>query len=345
MADIRNFALVRHLRAESSSHVLHYRHGRLARSGRGLAYWFLPMTASIAEVPVDDRELALATRARTTDFQDVTVQGVLTYRVADPAALAEHVDFSIDTVRGVHLEQPLEKIALFLAQLAQQHAQEWIGRAPLRDALREGPAAVRERIFAALSADPQVEQMGLAIASVRISSIAPAPDLERALEAPMRETIQQQADEAAFARRALAVEKERAIQENELQNQIELARREEQLIAQRGANGQRQATEEAEAKRIATDAEALRVRTSSDAQAASIRAVEGARVEQERARMDIQRTVPPMVLAALAARELATKLQRIDHLHVGADALAPLLTELAAAGTRALEARAGNSEK
>lgn len=339
MADIRNFALVRHLRSESSSHVLHYRHGRLVANGRGLAYWFLPMTASIAEIPVDDRELALATRARSSDFQDVTVQGVLTYRVVDPAALAEHVDFSIDTARGVHQKQPLEKIALLLAQLAQQHAAEWIGKTPLRDVLREGPAAVRERIFQALSSDPGVAQMGLAIASVRISSIAPSPDLERALEAPMRESIQQQADEAAFSRRALAVEKERAIQENELQSQIELARREETLIGQRGANGKRQATEEADAKRIATEAEADRVRTAAGAQAASIRAVEGAKVEQERERMAIQRDVPPVVLAALAARELATKLQRIDHLHLGGDALGPLLTELASAGTRVLEAK------
>ncbi|UJR79572.1 SPFH domain-containing protein [Sandaracinus amylolyticus] len=339
MADIRSFLFVRHLRAESSSHVLLYKRGSLVKSGRGLTFWFFPMTASIAEVPVDDRELPLAVRARSSDFQDVTVQGVLTYRVIDPAALAEHVDFSIDTLRGVHLKQPLEKIALHLAQLAQQHASEWIGRTPLREVLRDGPATVRERVHAALAADEGVAQMGLGVASVRISSIAPTPDLERALEAPMRERIQQEADEAAFARRALAVEKERAIQENELQNQIELARREEQLISQRGANGKRQATEEAEAKRIATDGEASRLRTSSDAQAASIRAIDGAKVEMERERMAIQKEVPPAVLAALAARELATKLQRIDHLHLGADALGPMLTELASAGTRALEAK------
>jgi regulator of protease activity HflC (stomatin/prohibitin superfamily) len=339
MADVRSFVVLRHLRSESSSHVLLHRAGRLVRSGRGLAFWFLPMTDSIAEVPVDDRELSLAVRARSTDFQDVTVQGVLTYRVVDPIALAERIDFSIDTRKGVHKEEPLEKLELLFAQLAQQHAADWIGRTPLREVLRDGASVVRERVHAALSDDPGVRSMGLSVASVRISSIAPAPELERALEAPMRERIQQEADEAAFARRALAVEKERAIQENELQNQIELARREEQLIAQRGANARRAAGEEAEAKRIGAEAEAQRLRTSSEAQAASIVAVDGAKVELERARMAIQKDVPPIVLAALAARELAGKLQRIDHLHLGAEALGPLLSELASAGTRALEAR------
>lgn len=337
MATISNFIIVRHLRADNSSHVIRYRGGKLAHSGRGLAFWFAPMSASIAEVPIDDRELALSVAARSADFQDVSVQGVITYRVVDAVALADRVDFTIHTSSGAHLKQPLEKIALYLAQLAQQHAAEWIGATPLREVLREGAREVRERVLAAFAADEGMAAMGLAIASVRVSAVAPTKDLERALEAPMRERIQQEADEAAFARRALAVEKERAIQENELQNQIELSRREEQLIAQRGQNQKRQSTDEVEAKRIASEGEAGRTRTAAEAQADALRAVEGAKVEAERARMDIARSAEPAVLAALAARELAGKLNKIDHLHIGADSLAPLLAELVTAGTRKLE--------
>jgi regulator of protease activity HflC (stomatin/prohibitin superfamily) len=339
MADITSYLLLRHLRAESAMHVLHYRRGRLARSGRGLSFWFAPMSASIAEVPVDDREVPLAVQARTADYQDVTVQGVVSYRVADPEAIARRIDFTIDARRGVHLRRPLEKIQLALAQLAQQHASDWIAKRPVRDVLRDGPEAVRERIREALDLDEGVAALGLSVVSVRIASIAPSPDLERALESPMRERIQQDADEAAFARRALAVEKERAIQENELKNQIELARREEELIAQKGMNAKRQALEDAAARTIASESEAGRTRTLAGAQADSIRSVEGAKVEQERARMEIQQNVPPAVLAALAARELAGKLHRIDHLHLGGDALGPILTELASAGTRALETK------
>ncbi len=43
-------------------------------------------------------------------------------------------------------------------------------------------------------------------------------------------------DEAMFSRRAMAVEKERAIKENELATEVELARRQAQLIEQKGAN-------------------------------------------------------------------------------------------------------------
>ena len=68
---------------------------------------------------------------------------------------------------------------------------------------------------------------------VQVASVRADADLERALRTQAREEVQQEADRATFERRALAVERERAIAENEMQNQIELARREEQLVAQR----------------------------------------------------------------------------------------------------------------
>ncbi|MFN7698347.1 MAG: SPFH domain-containing protein [Deltaproteobacteria bacterium] len=360
MADIRSYWLLRHLRADSSSHVLVYRDGVLVRSGRGLSCWFFPLSTSLAEVPTDDREVALSAFVRSSDFQDLSVQGSLTYRVIDPSKLAERVDFSIDTARGLHLRQPLDKLALQLGQLAQQEVAIWASQLPLRDALRRGPAEARARISARFETEALLEPLGLAIASVHVASVLASNDLERAIEAPMREHIQQEADEAAFARRAMAVEKERAIAENELQNRIELARREEQLISQEGANQKRKMTEEAESRRIAAEGESSRARlvahTQAEAtravetakiesekarlelQAGSIRAIETAKVDAERARMDMARQIPPAVLAALAAKELAGKLTRIEHLHLGGDAFGSMLTDLVTAGTRVLEA-------
>ena len=59
MADITRIGPFRHLRADAISHVLHYRGQELCRSGRGLAFWYTPWSTSLAELPVDDRELSL----------------------------------------------------------------------------------------------------------------------------------------------------------------------------------------------------------------------------------------------------------------------------------------------
>src|SRR5262245_18867453 len=216
MAEITNLGPLRHLRADAVSHVLHYRGDKLVRDGRGLAFWFAPWNGSVAEIPVDDRELSLAFHGRSADFQDVVVLGVLTYRIVAPVRTADRVDFTIHLTKGTWLKQPLEKITLVLSQLAQQHTLGYLQSAPLREILSQGHERIRRTLEETLRAGSLLTDMGLEVVSVRISSLKPTAELEKALEAPTRDHIQQEADEAAFRRRALAVEKERAIQENEL---------------------------------------------------------------------------------------------------------------------------------
>ncbi len=374
MAQITKLGFLRHLRSDANTFVMHFKKGRLVRAGRGLSFVFLAHASSIAEVPVDDREMPVAFHGRSADFQDVAAQGVLTYRVIDPKTLGERVDFTVDLGTGALLRQPLEKLALLFSELAEQHARSWVASANLREVLAEGPDRIRARIEAAFEKEDALRQLGLEPVSVRISSVRPAPDLEKALEAPTRERIQQQADEAAFARRALAVEKERAIQENELKNQIELARRQEELIAQKGQNARRQATEESEAARIAAEAkagrsqieakaEAERLRAQADAQAhevrtrgeaeahaarlrgeveaAGLKLTEEVRVASEKARMESVREVPAAALFALAAQAVAGKLERIEHVNLGDGAMGSALTRLIEAGTKRIASEAG----
>jgi regulator of protease activity HflC (stomatin/prohibitin superfamily) len=336
MAEIRSYGFVRHLRSDPSSYVLRYRNGKLRRSGRGLSFWFLPMSAGLAEVPVDDRELDFQFQGRSNDFQDVWAQGVITLRLVQPETVAERIDFTIDLASGAYRRQPLEKLTLVVTQLAQQHAWAWISRTSLREVLSAGPHEIRDRVRGGLASDEGLTAMGVEIVSVRVSSVRPVADVERALETPARERLQQEADQATFERRALAVEKERAIAEAELQNQIELATREEQLIAQRGQNERRRVTDAADAQRIDAESRAARTAIESAAKADAIRKVDGAGVEAEQARMAIYRELPPSVLLGLAARELAGKLQRIDHLNVTPDLLGAQLSDLLEAGAKRL---------
>lgn len=337
MAEIRRFPFCRHVRAEQSVHLLTFKRGRLTRSGRGLALWFMPMSTSIAEVPVDDRELSFLFHARSADFQDVNVQGVITYRVASPETLSERIDFSIDLNSGAYRKQPLDQLATMLTELAQQLAIDYLSRERVREILTAGTEPIRDRVEAGLRNDDALTAMGMEIVSVRVSAVKPDSDLERSLEVPTREAIRQTADEASFERRALAVEKERAIAENEMHTKIELARREERLIEQQGANGRRRQSEEAAAKRIESEAKAERNRIEAEGRAASIRMLEEAKVEGERARMEIYEGLPPHVMAGLAARELAGKLQKIEHLNISPELLGPSLLRLVSAGTTKLE--------
>lgn len=339
MASVTSLLFFRHLRGDSSSHILRFKSGRLEGSGRGLSFWYWPLNTSLAELPLDDRELSLLVHARSLDFQDVTVQAVVTWRVADPERLAERVDFSLDPHSGVWTKQPLGAIAQRLTDLAQQAAWSYLAAVPLADALVSGLDTLRERIGAAL-ADGSLDGLGLHIASVRVSSLRPSAEVEKALQMPTREAIQQEADKATFERRAIAVERERAIAENELNNRIELARREEQLIAQAGQNELRRQSDDSSAKRIAAEGAAERARITKLAEAEGIRAVEGAKVDAERERVAIYNNTPPQVLWGLAAQQLAGHMPDIEHLNLSPDLLGPVLARLADAGARRLDKEA-----
>lgn len=337
MAEIRTYPFLRHLRADASSHVLHFRKAKLLRSGRGLSFLFRPLTDSLVEIPVEDQEFSFIYKGRTKDFQDLSAQVVVVYRVANSELLAQRIDFTIDLSTGAYLRKPLERLTNLLAQMVDRHAADLVASSNIQEMLASGTPTLRDRVEHGLRENATLKDMGLSVLSVHVTAVKPNPDLEKALEAPTRERIKQDSDEAAFQRRAMAVEKERAIQENEMQNRIELAKREEQLINQEGQNAQRKAKEDAEAAHILAESDVTRTKMEHEAEAEGIRMVEGARAEQEKARVEIYKELPSSVLMGMAAREFAGKLQTIEHLNLSPDLLSPMLANLMKAGTDRLQ--------
>lgn len=313
MAEIRRFFAYRHLRSEATSHVITFRRGARIRSGRGLAFWFHPDRTSVVEIPLDDRDTDFVFQVRSRDYQVVTVQGTITWRAAAPDALADRVDFTIDLRTGRLRTDPLERIASLLIGLAQYQAARYIEHRDVQALLAEGGAPIQDGIAAGLGADARLREMGIALVTVRLAGVTPSADLARALEAPTFERAQGSADEASFARRAAAVEKERAIAENELATRIELARRQSALIAQEDENARRTAEAKAAAAGIEAEATANRIRIT-----------EAARNEAEGQQLALLKDLDPAILQSLTLRRFADKLTKIDTLNVTPDLTAAL---------------------
>jgi regulator of protease activity HflC (stomatin/prohibitin superfamily) len=330
MADVTRRMFLRHLRGTPTCWVRHQARGRTRHEGVGLSFWYRPLVAVLSEVPVDDRELPLLFHARTSDFADVSVQATVTYRIADPAVAAARLDFSVDPYRGTARARPLDQVATLLAELAQQPALDLLAGMPLAEALTSGIAGVREAVSGTLRAEPRLGDIGVTVVSARVVAIRPEPELERALQTPTREAVQVEADRATYARRAQAVEQERAIAENELQNKIELARREQSLVEQHGANAQRKAELTAGAELTAAQGKAERERVLAGAKAEGVRVVGQAEGDAEAARLAAYRDLPGPVLHSLALRELAGRLPEIGQLTVTPDVVTGLLDRLRA---------------
>ena len=330
MATITRRPHLNHLRASSNSWVRLVRRGDVARSGAGLAFWFRPRISSISELPLDERELPLIFRDRTSDHQEIAIQASITYRFVDPEVAATRIDFTIDNQQGTWTATPLEQVGGLLTELAQQHAAGTLASMRLTEVMVHGISRVRAAIADGLRSDDRIEQTGIEIVDVRVVAVRPEPEMEKALQTPVREELQQEADRATFERRAMAVEQERGISENELQNRIELARREEELVTQTGANEHKRISDVAEVSRIQAAAEAENVEVRGRAKANAMRELGVAEADAERSKVAAYAGAEDGVLMTLAVKEFAGNLPDVGTLVLAPDMIAPLLAKLIA---------------
>lgn len=333
MATITRFSFLRHLRAEPNQFVLHFDGGKLRRSGAGIAYWFSPLSAALAQVPTEDISTTFVLNERSRDFQTLKLQCTVIYRIADPAKAASRINFSIGIDTGLWMERPLEAIATLWMQRALVPTRSYLATATLEEALREGSDRMRTALWNALANDAEITAMGLVLVGVVIDQIVPLAEVEKALQTPTREAIQGKADEAVFLRRAQAVEKERAIKENELATELELARKQELLIRQHGENALAQVRQQAlsaheqvlaESQRLQLMAEAAAKRTTleAQAQAAAQRSLAAASIEEDRSRHEIWQQTPPQAALGIVMARFAENVQTIGNLNITPDLLA-----------------------
>ena len=96
---------------------------------------------------------------------------------------------------------------------------------------------------------------------------------------------------------------------------------------------------------IETSSQAKRAKIEAEAGANRIRELEAAKVEAEGERMKIYSELPSSVLVGLAARELAGKLNTIEHLNITPELLGPRSEQLDRSRVGARMAHPGRSRK
>lgn len=331
MTAIRRFGPFRQARVEASALLAVYRNGRLVRSGRGLAVWFATHGAtSLVEIPADDHDNVISVSATSRDFQAVSVQGLATWRAADPLRLAERVDFSVDPKTGGWRAEPFSQIEALIDGLFQSAVERFVAARDIAAVLEQGIGALTAAVEADLAATTRLSDIGLALAGFRLTNLTPSPDLVRALRQPTVERLQQGADEATFARRAAAVEKEAAIAENETHARIRLEERRAALIARERDNALARARTDADTARIAAESESETHGIAAAAEAEATRITDEAKLMGERARAEIAANMPEVVVIAEALKQ-GLGSARIGTLNLGPDVMAQLATQFGAA--------------
>lgn len=280
-----------YFKGQPTEYVMKFSGGRVRAQGKGLSFYYLVRTTSIVIVPTQVKDAGFVFNELTNSFQTVTVQGSLTYRIANPAQASTLIDFSVDPRRRTYLSTDPDSLNGRIVNVVQGEVRAEIGRRSLEETIRDAQAlagTVLERV----RGNETLTGMGIDVLTLSILSASPTKEVARALEAEYRESLLGKADEATFARRSAAVEEERKIKERELETDTTLAEQRARLIELEGANRVREAE---------TKAEALRQ---------ELAATEGA---------------DPARITAMALREMAQRANKIGSINFTPEVLAGLL--------------------
>jgi hypothetical protein len=219
--------LLSYVKVPATHYALHFQQGRIRREGLGLSFFYYAPSATIAAIPMGSTDAPFAFVESTADFQQATVQGQLTYRIADPKKVASLLDFSIGSKAQYLADGPL-KLQERLVKEAQVAARAVIQRMTLPEVLISA-TAIGAEVSEALKTSESITSLGVEIMSLAVISIKPTPEMAKALEAGAREALQRKSDEAIYARRNAAVEQERRIKESELNTELAVEEKKRQI--------------------------------------------------------------------------------------------------------------------
>jgi regulator of protease activity HflC (stomatin/prohibitin superfamily) len=219
---------IKYLKAHPTDYVLQYRRGKLTREGAGQAFYYFAPFTSLVKIPLASVDVPFIYEAVTADFQEITLQGVLTYRVSDPKKLSTVMNFTLTPQGDDYASEDPQKLPIRLINLTQELTSSLMKTMELREALI-GIEAIVQTLRSGLQGADIISLLGIEVLGLSILAIKPTPDTARALEAEAREQMLREADEAIYARRNAAVEQERNIKENELNTEIAVEEKKRQI--------------------------------------------------------------------------------------------------------------------
>lgn len=331
---------IRYIKFDASTYVIHYGGGKIKKEGRGLSFWYFEPTSSIMAIPAGSDDAQFIFEEVTADYQNVTIQGQLTFQITNPKQLAELLDFTVDK-NGKYLKDDIEKLSQRLVNEVQASVKSTIQSLSLREATN-GAAQMEKVIIEHLKTSEVVQSLGVQPLTVNVLGIKPMPEMSRALEAQTREALQQDADEAIYARRKFAVEQERTIKETELNTQIAVEEKKKQIAQKKmetdiaKAENDRKLREmkiaadiEVESQRkTLIDLQSENERKQADAQAYKLqKTLEQYKDMDWKKLMALQGNMDAKAQIAVAFRELAENADNINNLNITPDLLSNLISE------------------
>lgn len=218
---------IRYVKSSPSHYLLQYRNGRIVREGTGLAFFYFAPRSTLVSVPLTASDVPFMFEEITRDFQAVTLQGQVSFRVGQPKLLAEQQDYSL-LPTGAYASEDPQRLPIRVLNAVKAQFRALLQEMDLKQLL-QGTEQLAKAARQGLAAAASLTTLGIEIGDLGLLAVKPNPETARALEAPMREQILKQADDATYTRRNAAIEQEQLIKESELRSELVVEQKKRQV--------------------------------------------------------------------------------------------------------------------
>src|SRR5262249_46383016 len=132
---------VRFIKTQPTQFVIQYRNGQPRRMGAGLSLLYFAPTTSLVVVPTASVNEPFIFEEVTSDYQAVTIQGQVTYRISDPRRTSSLLNFALDS-KGRYASEDPQKLSQRVIDQVQVAMRAELQTMPLKDALASGERLV-----------------------------------------------------------------------------------------------------------------------------------------------------------------------------------------------------------
>jgi hypothetical protein len=333
---------IRYIKASPTQYIIHFVNGRKRRAGAGLAFFYYKPASSIVIVPIGSADAPFIFNELSKDFQPLTVQGELTYRIHNPDLVASLLNYAVDGASARYVSEDSQKLPQRLINLLQVLVRAEVQRLPLRNMIQVSET-VASAVLEKMAGSDALKALGVEVMALSIQGIRGVPEVARALESEAREEMMRRADQAIYDRRNASVEQERRIKENELSTEIAIEEKKRQI---------REAKVDADLAVELKEQEVRKVELSGQIDLENSRKqLVVTRSENARAEADVQaytleatlkpflnlnpavlqmlavQSTDPRLMVSLALKELAQNASKIGNLNISPDLFETLMRE------------------
>lgn len=290
-------------KGEPNTYTICFKDGQVKKHGAGINFWYSPLTTTVSAIPIASQESHFVFTETTADYQEIAIQGALTYRLDAPLEIASRLDYTVETTKKRYKTEDPGKLVQRVINVVQGHTRTIVSQLPLERALTEVGGLAKD-VLKQVSAAADLGSLGVVIEGLHFTSIKATPEMQKALEADFREGLSKRADQAIYDRRKSAVEEERKIRESEMNTEVELENRKKALV---------------------------------DTQARNELKLAESRAKAEELKLSPYGDMPPQALVGLALKEWASNSGSIDNLTITPDLLSKVVNYVASDSSSKVE--------